>query len=167
MFYKLVFVVIVIVKNREHHEQMIAMTNRILDGSMNDVKLADIIDATTPLSDLHQRLYSRMLLEMRRVHWQRCKEAAAAVVAVRRTSSLHRHCQHRGDWLVRELDEMNELIQIGCPMAFIVLAAQYAPTNSVACAIATAFYYRFDMTRLTDEQQVALSDAFPDDDDDA
>ena len=134
---------------------MIAMQKRVLDGSMNDVTLASIIDRTAPLTELHQSLYGTLKRDVYRLLLQRTAAYQRACYAV--THVTFRDIEI--DYLEQELREISELVQICCPMAFIVAAGRYAESNSTVCAIAAFFYYCGNTSRLTAEQRQALQRA--------
>lgn len=121
---------------------MIAMQRRVLDDSMQFVALHDVVanSSIEIFAPLLQRLYDRMVADVRKLQLQRQDEFDTINVS-----------DELRAWLSVELDEINKLLLIRCPMAFIVVAGRYAESDSVGCAIASLLYYS-DVTCLSDEQ---------------
>ena len=135
---------------------MLAMQQRVLDGSMDHVRLSDIVNSTgNRLSParlvIYRQLFRQMVADVYRLRARRYAELEQRIAT--RTAS---RCIQI-DWLANEQHELVQLIDNGSPMSLIVAAGRYADSNSGACAVAAYLYHSCDATKLTDEQLEALA----------
>lgn len=130
------------------------MQRRVLDGSMDYVTLRNIVtDSSIELpASLLRHLYDEMLRDVLQLQLQRQTDLQSSEVV--KNVQLSR-------LLSVELDEINALLRIGRPMAFIVVAGRYADSDSFACGIASLLYYGDMAACLSEEQRCLLRMDFP------